>query len=84
MKRGNMSSLVDCVKEIIANQLHESIDRITLNTKIVEDLKADSLDAVMLIMAFEEEFNIQIKEKDAEGMQTVGDIVTYIKKQLLS
>lgn len=67
------------VKEIIANQLGVDADEITLNSSFIEDLGADSLDIVELIMAFESEFDLEIPEEEAENVSTVGDVVDYIK-----
>jgi acyl carrier protein len=66
------------VKKIITEQLAINADQIQLNSRLVEDLAADSLDMVELTMAFEEEFNIEIPDTDTEKILTVGDAVTYI------
>ena len=71
-------SLHDQVKEIIANQLGVEPDKVTPEAKFVEDLGADSLDTVELIMAFEEQFGMEIPDEDAEKLRTVGDAVEYI------
>ena len=68
------------VKEIICEQLGVEVDDVTPNAKFIEDLGADSLDTVELVMAFEEEFNIEIPDEDAEKIVTVGDAVQYIKE----
>lgn len=67
------------VKEIIAAQLGTDEDSISMNTSLVDDLGADSLDVVELIMAFEEEFDMEIADGEADGIKTVADIVEYIK-----
>jgi acyl carrier protein len=67
------------VKEIIINELGVEPEKVTLEASFVEDLGADSLDTVELVMAFEEEFGIEIPDEDAEKLQTVGDAVTYLK-----
>lgn len=67
------------VKEIIINELGVEADKVTNEASFVEDLGADSLDTVELVMAFEEEFGIEIPDEDAEQMQTVGDAITYLK-----
>ncbi|MFQ5520275.1 MAG: acyl carrier protein [Candidatus Methylomirabilia bacterium] len=67
------------VKEIICEQLGVSEDEITPTAKFIEDLGADSLDTVELVMAFEEEFGIEIPDEDAEKIVTVGDTIQYIK-----
>ncbi|KNZ41521.1 acyl carrier protein [Acetobacterium bakii] len=66
------------VREIIAEQLDLDLDDITLETSLVEDLKADSLDIVELIMAFEDEFEIKIDDEVLENILTVQDIINAI------
>jgi acyl carrier protein len=68
------------VKEIICEQLGVEEDEVTPNAKFIEDLGADSLDTVELVMAFEEEFELEIPDEDAEKIVTVGDAITYIKE----
>ncbi len=72
------------VKEIIINELGVESDKVTPEASFIDDLGADSLDTVELVMAFEEEFDIDIPDEDAEEMRTVGDAVAYIKKQKAS
>jgi acyl carrier protein len=72
-------SVQDRVKEIIVEQLGVNPDQVTPEAKFIEDLGADSLDTVELVMAFEEEFGAEIPDEDAEKMQTVGDVVKYIE-----
>ena len=67
------------VKEIIVEQLGVEADEVTTTASFVEDLGADSLDTVELVMAFEEEFDIEIPDEDAEKIGTVTDAVTYIQ-----
>ena len=67
------------VKEIIANQLNKDADLITLETHLVDDLGADSLDAVDLIMAIEDEFGIELDDEAAQNVRKVGDLVSYIE-----
>jgi acyl carrier protein len=67
------------VKEIIINELGVEPGKVTPDASFVEDLGADSLDTVELVMAFEEEFGIEIPDEDAEGLQTVGDAIRYLK-----
>ena len=69
------------VKEIIVNELGVEADKVTPEASFVEDLGADSLDTVELVMAFEEEFGMEIPDEDAEQLQTVGDAIKYIEEQ---
>ena len=71
--------VVDKVKAIIADKLSIDEDTISLDSSFTEDLSADSLDIVELIMALEDEFDLEIPDEDAEGILTVGDIVDYIR-----
>ena len=68
------------VKEIICEQLGVEEEEVNPNAKFIEDLGADSLDTVELVMAFEEEFEIEIPDEDAEKIVTVADAITYIKE----
>ena len=68
------------VKEIIINELGVDPEKVTSEASFVEDLGADSLDTVELVMAFEEEFGVDIPDEDAEQMRTVGDAVKYLKE----
>ena len=76
-----MADIESRVKDIIINELGVEAEKVTGDASFVEDLGADSLDTVELVMAFEEEFGIEIPDEDAEKMQTVGDAVSYIQKQ---
>ena len=67
------------IKTIIAEQLGVKPEEVTPNASFVDDLGADSLDTVELIMALEEEFNVEIPDEDAEKMKTVGDAIKYIE-----
>lgn len=67
------------VKEIIVEELGVEADKVTSEASFVDDLGADSLDTVELVMALEEEFGIDIPDEDAEKMRTVGDAVAYIR-----
>lgn len=67
------------VKEIVAEQLGVEEDSITMESSFIDDLGADSLDIVELIMALEEEFDMEIPDEEAEKIVTVGDVVEYIK-----
>ena len=68
------------VKEIIVEQLGVEEDEVLPAAKFIEDLGADSLDTVELVMAFEEEFDLEIPDEDAEKIATVGDAISYIKE----
>ncbi|MFP6858807.1 MAG: acyl carrier protein [Roseibacillus sp.] len=68
------------IKEIIVEQLGVNADQVTREAKLIEDLGADSLDAVELVMAIEEEFGIEVPDEKAEKLQAVGDIIDYIEK----
>ena len=72
-------TIEDRVKDIIVEQLGVSPDQVTLEAKFVEDLGADSLDTVELVMAFEEEFNIEVGDEEAEKLQSVGDVVAFVQ-----
>jgi acyl carrier protein len=74
-------SVADRVKEIIVEQLGVNPDQVTPEAKFIEDLGADSLDTVELVMAFEEEFGAEIPDEDAEKLQTVGDVIKYIEER---
>ncbi len=73
------SSLADKVKEIVVKQLGVSPEQVTNEAKFIDDLGADSLDLVELVMALEEEFGTEIPDEDAEKLTTVGDAVKYIE-----
>ncbi len=68
------------VREIIVNELGVEPEKVTPDASFVEDLGADSLDTVELVMAFEEEFGMEIPDEDAEKLQTVGDAIKYIEQ----
>jgi len=69
------------VKDIIVEQLRVHEEPVTPEAKFIEDLGADSLDTVELVMAFEEEFGIEVPDEEAEKLQTVGDVLTYVKER---
>lgn len=71
-------SIEDKVREIITERLSVTPEKVTTEAKFMEDLGADSLDTVELVMAFEEEFGIDVPDEDSEKLQTVGDVVSYI------
>ncbi len=68
------------IKDIIVDQLGVNADQVTPEAKFIEDLGADSLDTVELIMALEEEFGIEVPDEEAEKLQSVGDVVKYIEE----
>jgi acyl carrier protein len=74
-------SIEDRVKDIIVDQLGVNADQVTTEAKFVEDLGADSLDTVELVMAFEEEFDIEVPDEEAEKLQAVSDVISYINSQ---
>jgi len=68
------------IKDIIVEQLGVNADQVTPEAKFIEDLGADSLDTVELVMALEEEFSIEIADEEAEKLQSVGDVIKYIEE----
>jgi len=72
------AELEDRVKEIIVEQLGVEASQVTEKAKFVDDLGADSLDTIELVMALEEEFSIEIPDEDAEKIVSVGDAITYL------
>ena len=74
-----MADIEQKVKDIIINELGVEAEKVTREASFVEDLGADSLDTVELVMAFEEEFGMEIPDEDAEKLQTVGDAISYIQ-----
>lgn len=74
-----MSDVEDKVKKIVASHLGAEEDKITLESSFVDDLGADSLDQVELVMAFEEEFNIEIPDEAAEKIAKVSDAVSFVE-----
>ena len=73
---------VQKVKEIIADQLGVDINEVTMEASFIDDLGADSLDTVELVMAFEEAFGIEIPDEDADKLQTVGSAIEYLQSKL--
>ena len=71
---------MDRIKKVIVDRLGVDGSKITEDSSFIDDLGLDSLDIVELIMVFEEEFNIEIPDKDAEKMKTVGDTIKYLNK----
>ena len=77
-----MSDNLTKIKEIIIDKLGIEENKITLEARFIEDLGADSLDTVELIMQFEEEFDIEISDEDAENLTTIEKSITYIDSKL--
>ena len=75
-----MSETADRVKKIVVEHLGVEPDKVTEDASFIDDLGADSLDIVELVMAFEEEFDLEIPDEDAEKITTVGDAISYIKE----
>jgi acyl carrier protein len=75
-------SIEERVKNIIVEQLGVNPEQVTPKARFIEDLGADSLDTVELVMAFEEEFNVEVPDEEAEKLQTVGDVIRYIEENL--
>jgi len=71
--------MLDKIKEIVVDQLGVEEDQVTVEANFIDDLGADSLDTVELIMAFEEEFDVEIPDTDAEKIKTVQDVINYIE-----
>ena len=76
-----MDNVEQRVKKIVAEQLGVNEAEIKNESSFVDDLGADSLDTVELVMAFEEEFSVEVPDEDAEKLQTVGDVIKYIEER---
>ncbi len=76
-----MSAVGDKVREIIAKQLGVKLEEVTPQATFVDDLGADSLDTVEIVMALEEEFKLEIPDEDAEKMTNVGEAIKYIEEK---
>lgn len=74
--------IFDKVRDIIVDQLDVNENDVTMDASIIDDLGADSLDVVDLIMSFEEEFDVEIPDEEVENIKTVGDIVKYIETEI--
>ena len=74
-------ALIDDIKEVVVEQLSVNADEVKDDAKFVEDLGADSLDVVELVMALEEKFDIEITDDEAEKIQTLNDVVAYIESK---
>ncbi|MCC7131938.1 MAG: acyl carrier protein [Gemmatimonadales bacterium] len=77
-----MSDMVEKVKDIIAEELGVEREKLTDEASFMEDLGADSLDTVELVMAFEKEFDIDIPDEEAEKLKTVGDALKYLQEKM--
>ncbi|MCL6641946.1 MAG: acyl carrier protein [Candidatus Bipolaricaulota bacterium] len=77
-----MADIAEQVRQIIAEQLMVELDEVTDDASFIEDLGADSLDTVEMIMEIEDEFGIEIPDEDAEKIQTVGKAIEYVKKKV--
>lgn len=77
-----LKKIEERVIEIVCEQMGASRDKITPETSFIQDLGADSLDTVELVMEFEDEFDLNIPDEDAEKIQTVGDAIHYIKEHV--
>ena len=75
-----MASIEERVRDLVVEQLGVSEDQVTPQASFGDDLKADSLDTVELVMAFEEEFGIDIPDEDAEKIMVVGDAIKYLEE----
>ena len=73
-------SVEEKVRDIIVDQLGVNAEQVVLGARFIEDLGADSLDTVELVMAFEEEFSIEVPDEEAEKLQSVGDVVKYVEE----
>ena len=79
-KKISINEVEEKVKSIISEQLNVDISEVVPEASFIDDLGADSLDTVELVMAFEDEFNIEIPDEDAENIKTVGNVLTSIVK----
>jgi acyl carrier protein len=77
-----MSNVEEKVKDIIVEELGVEREKLTSDASFMEDLGADSLDTVELVMAFEKEFDIDIPDEEAEKLRTVGDAMTYLHEKI--
>ncbi len=78
----NSMNLEERVKNLVVTQLGVDTSKVTKEASFIDDLGADSLDTVELVMAFEEEFDLEIPDEDAQRMRTVSDIINYLKDKV--
>ena len=76
-----MSDIADRVRKIVVEHLNVDAEKVVDKASFIDDLGADSLDQVELVMAFEEEFSVEVPDEDAEKLQTVGDVIRYIEER---
>ena len=76
-----MSDIAARVKKIVIEHLGVDADKVIESANFIDDLGADSLDTVELVMAFEEEFSVEVPDEDAEKLQSVGDVIKYIEEK---
>jgi len=76
-----MASIAERVRELVVEQLDVSAEQVTDDASFTDDLGADSLDTVELVMAFEEEFDLEIPDEDAEKITTVGEAIKYLEEK---
>ena len=81
IKNGGGIIILEKIKSIVADQLGVDEDQVTEDASFIDDLGADSLDTVELIMAFEEEFDVEIPDEDAQKIKTVKDVIEYIESK---
>jgi acyl carrier protein len=74
-----MNVIFERIKEMIIEELNVPEEKVTMQARLAEDLGADSIDAVELIMNIEDEFNVQVSDEEAQNIKTVGDLVKYIE-----
>ena len=79
-----MSTIAERVQEIVVDQLAVAADQVTPEAKFIEDLGADSLDTVELVMALEKEFGLDIPDEDAQELRSVGDAIKFIESNIKS
>ena len=77
-------SIEEKTREIIVEQLGVNPEQVASNARFIEDLGADSLDTVELVMAFEEEFGVEVPDEEAEKLLTVGDVIRYVEEKQTS